>query len=61
MKRKLNLNISQDAKHKLQVMAEWENRSVSNLVEVMADERAPVRLSVGGVIFSKELIKALAK
>jgi uncharacterized protein (DUF1778 family) len=38
-KAKLNLTVREEQRSKLEQMASLENRSVSNLVEVMADER----------------------
>jgi len=38
-KPKLNLTVREEQRNKLEQMASLENRSVSNLVEVMADER----------------------
>ena len=38
-KAKLNLTVREEQRNKLEQMASLENRSVSNLIEVMADER----------------------
>jgi hypothetical protein len=38
-KPKLNLTVREEQRSKLEQMASLENRSVSNLIEVMADER----------------------
>ena len=38
-KAKLNLTVRDEQRHKLEQMASLENRSLSNLIEVMADER----------------------
>jgi hypothetical protein len=38
-KPKLNITLRHDTKQKLAALAELEKRSVSNLVEIMADER----------------------
>jgi predicted CopG family antitoxin len=38
-KPKLNITLREDTKRKLAALAELEKRSVSNLIEVMADER----------------------
>ena len=43
---KLNLTVREEQRNKLEQMASLENRSVSNLIEVMADERW-VRLPEG--------------
>ena len=45
-KPKLNLTVREEQRNKLEQMASLENRSVSNLIEVMADERL-VRLPEG--------------
>jgi hypothetical protein len=45
-KAKLNLTVRDEQRNKLEQMAPLENRSVSNLIEVMADERF-VRLPEG--------------
>ena len=39
IKAKLNLTVREEQRHKLERMASLENRSISNLIEVMADER----------------------
>jgi hypothetical protein len=61
MRRKLNLCVSPETKWKLRAMADLENRSVSRLVETMADERAPARLSMVGQIYARELVKHLSR
>jgi predicted CopG family antitoxin len=38
-KPKLNITLRKDTKQKLAALAELEKRSVSNLIEIMADER----------------------
>jgi hypothetical protein len=38
-KAKLNLTVREEQRNKLEQMASLENRSISNLIEVMADER----------------------
>ena len=38
-KAKLNMSVRDEQRNKLEQMAALENRSVSNLIEVMADER----------------------
>jgi hypothetical protein len=38
-KAKLNLTVREEQRNKLEQMASLENRSVSNLIEIMADER----------------------
>ena len=44
-KAKLNLTVRDEQRNKLEQMASLENRSVSNLIEVMADERWKLRSS----------------
>ena len=39
IKAKLNLTVRDEQRNKLEQMASLENRSLSNLIEVMADER----------------------
>ena len=36
---KLNLTVREEQRNKLEQMASLENRSVSNLIEIMANER----------------------
>ena len=38
-KAKLNLTVREEQRNKLEKMASLEKRSISNLIEVMADER----------------------
>jgi hypothetical protein len=38
-KPKLNLSVREEQRNKLEQMASLENRSISNLIEVMTDER----------------------
>jgi hypothetical protein len=47
-KPKLNLTVREEQRNKLEQMASLENRSVSNLIEVMADERWERLTSIGG-------------
>ena len=39
IKQKINLTVREEQRNKLEQMAAIEKRSVSNLIEVMADER----------------------
>ena len=39
VKPKLNVSVREEQRNKLEQMASLENRSVSNLIELMADER----------------------
>jgi CopG antitoxin of type II toxin-antitoxin system len=52
-KPKLNVTLSEDAKQKLAALAELEKRSVSNLIEVMADERWEELAEREGVDYAK--------
>jgi hypothetical protein len=52
-KPKLNITLSEDAKQKLAALAELEKRSVSNLIEVMADERWEELAEREGVDYAK--------
>ena len=54
-KPKLNITLSEDAKQKLAALAELEKRSVSNLIEVMADERWEELAEREGVDYAKTL------
>ena len=52
-KAKLNLTVSDEQRNKLEQMASLENRSVSNLIEVMADERWKRLAEQQGVAYAK--------
>ena len=54
-KPKLNITLREDAKQKLAALAELEKRSVSNLIEVMADERWNELAEREGVDYAKTL------
>jgi len=54
-KPKLNITLREDAKQKLAALAELEKRSVSNLIEVMADERWDELAEREGVDYAKTL------
>jgi len=56
-KPKLNITLREDAKQKLAALAELEKRSVSNLIEVMADERWDELAEREGVDYAKTLAK----
>ena len=49
-KAKLNLTVRDEQRNKLEQMASLENRSVSNLIEVMADERWKRLVEVGLIV-----------
>jgi len=52
-KPKLNITLREEAKQKLAALAELEKRSVSNLIEVMADERWEQLAEREGVDYAK--------
>ena len=52
-KPKLNITLRQDTKQKLAALAELEKRSVSNLIEIMADERWEELAEREGVDYAK--------
>ena len=52
-KPKLNITLPEEAKQKLAALAELEKRSVSNLIEVMADERWEQLAEQEGVDYAK--------
>ncbi len=58
-KAKLNLTVSDEQRNKLEQMASLENRSVSNLIEVMADERWKRLVEQQGVAYAKTVAQAM--
>ena len=52
-KPKLNITLHDDAKQKLAALARLEKRSVSNLIEVMADERWEKLAEREGIDYAK--------
>src|SRR5215471_8106175 len=52
-KPKLNITLHDDAKQKLAALAQLEKRSVSNLIEVMADERWEKLTEREGIDYAK--------
>jgi len=58
-KPKLNLTVHQEQRNKLEQMASLENRSVSNLIEVMADERWNRLAEQQGVAYAKTVAEAM--
>jgi uncharacterized protein (DUF1778 family) len=58
-KAKLNLSVREAQRHKLEQMASLENRSVSNLIEVMADERWERLAEQQGVAYAKTVAQAM--
>jgi uncharacterized protein (DUF1778 family) len=58
-KPKLNLTVREEQRNKLEQMASLENRSVSNLIEVMADERWDRLAEQQGVAYAKTVADAM--
>jgi hypothetical protein len=58
-KAKLNLTVSGEQRHKLEQMASLEKRSLSNLIEVMADERWERLAEQQGVAYAKTVAEAM--
>jgi len=58
-KPKLNLTVREEQRNKLEQMAALEKRSVSNLIEVMADERWERLVEQQGIAFAKTIAGAM--
>ena len=58
-KGKLNLTVRGEQRNKLEQMASLENRSLSNLIEVMADERWKRLDEQQGVAYAKTMAEAM--
>jgi len=58
-KAKLNLTVSDEQRNKLEQMASLEKRSVSNLIEVMADERWARLAEQQGIAYAKTVAEAM--
>ena len=58
-KAKLNLTVRGEQRNKLEQMASLEKRSVSNLVEVMADERWERLVEQHGIGYAKIVAEAM--
>ena len=58
-KPKLNLTVRKEQRNKLEQMAALEKRSVSNLIEVMADERWERLVERQGIAYAKTVAEAL--
>ena len=58
-KPKLNLSVGEEQRNKLEQMASLENRSVCNLIEVMADERWERLSEQQGVAYAKTVAEAM--
>ena len=58
-KEKLNLTVREEQRNKLEQMASLEKRSVSNLIEVMADERWERLVEQQGIAYAQTVAGAL--
>src|SRR5881409_3174264 len=58
-KPKLNLTVREEQRNKLEQMASLEKRSVSNLIEVMADERWERLVEQQGIAYAKTVADAM--
>ena len=58
-KPKLNLTVREEQRNKLEQMAALEKRSVSNLIEVMADERWERLVEQQGIAFAKTIAETM--
>ena len=58
-KGKLNLTVREEQRNRLEQMAALEKRSVSNLIEVMADERWKRLAEQQGVAYAKTVAGAM--
>src|SRR5215475_5012952 len=58
-KQKINLTLREEQRKKLEQMAAIEKRSVSNLIEVMADERWEALVQQQGVAYAKTVAEAM--
>ena len=58
-KLKINLTVREEQRNKLVQMAALEKRSVSNLVEVMADERWERLAEQQGIAYAKTIAEAM--
>src|SRR6266850_4631729 len=58
-KGKFNLTVRDEQRNKLEQMAALEKRSVSNLIEVMADERWERLVEQQGISYAKTVAEAM--
>src|SRR4029077_20130197 len=58
-KAKLNLTVREEQRNKLEQMAALESRSVSNLIEIMADERWERLAEQQGIAYAKTVAEAM--
>src|SRR5215467_14497099 len=58
-KQKINLTLREEQRNKLEQMAAIEKRSVSNLIEVMADEHWERLVEQQGIAYAKTVAEAM--
>ena len=58
-KLKLNVTVREEQRNKLEQMATIEKRSISNLIEVMADERWERLAEQQGIAYAKTVAQAM--
>jgi hypothetical protein len=58
-KPKLNLTVREEERKKLEQMAAIEKRSISNLIEIMADERWERLVQQQGIAYAKTVAEAM--
>ena len=58
-KHKINLTVRDEQRNRLEQMAAIEKRSISNLIEVMADERWERLVEQQGIAYAKTVAKAM--
>jgi uncharacterized protein (DUF1778 family) len=58
-KEKLNLTVREEQRNRLEQMASFEKRSISNLIEVMADERWERLVEQQGIAYAQTIAGAL--
>jgi uncharacterized protein (DUF1778 family) len=58
-KAKLNLTVREEQRNKLEKMASLEKRSISNLIEVMADERWKRLAEQQGITYAKTVAETM--
>ena len=58
-KQKINLTLREEQRNKLEQMAAIEKRSISNLIEVMADERWERLAEQQGIAYAQTVAKAM--
>jgi uncharacterized protein (DUF1778 family) len=58
-KQKINLTLREEQRNKLEQMTAIEKRSVSNLIEVMADERWERLAEQQGIAYTKTVATAM--